>query len=96
VTSEEEFAKLREEQDRATRAQNVLEEPFFKDAMQALRNEAIGAFKRAPIDDPAALQIARMRYELTEEFLNKLVHHVQTGRMGEGRFAELRKAMGIS
>lgn len=94
MTPREEQDNLRIEVDRATRAQNILNETIVKDAMQDLRDEAITAFKRAPIDSPAELQSARMRYDLTEAFLNKFVKHIQTGKLAEPRFAELRKLLG--
>ena len=87
---------MRVEISRATRAQHILDEELVKSAMQDLRDEAIRAFKRAPIDSPAELQSARMRYDLTEEFLNKFVRHIQTGKLAEPRFAELQKLMGMN
>ena len=91
----EELALIRKEQDRATRARHILEEPIFKDAMKALRDEAIAEFKHSDSHNVAALQHARIRYDITEAFLSKLTRHVETGAFSEVRFENLRKLMGM-
>ena len=78
-------AKLRQEQDRGHRAQAILEEPLFIEAVQAVRDEAHKAFKAAKPEDTQALQTARLGLEVTERLLTKLTHHMRTGQLASER-----------
>jgi len=72
---------------RADRAQRLLDDDLFKEAMQAVMDKAIEGFKVARPNDAEALKAARYRLEVAEDVLNEIVTHVQTGQMNGTRLS---------
>lgn len=69
------------ERERGARAKRLLDDPLFKEAMQAIRDKAIEAFREANPSDDKALLLAKLRYLMAEDFLDQLVHHFNTGEL---------------
>jgi hypothetical protein len=69
------------ERDRAHRAQVILNDDLVRDALQAIRDEAWKLFTDAKPNDADALQLARLKYLVAEDFANELIRHVTTGEM---------------
>lgn len=74
-------AKLIVERERGARAKRLLDDPLFGEAIEALRNRAIQAFREADPNDDKALLLAKLRYLMAEDFLDQLVHHFNTGEL---------------
>lgn len=76
---------------RAERAQRILEDDLFKDAIQDIRDDAIKRFTGAsPGDTPDLIQ-ARLWYGVTEEFIKKLHAHLNDGQMAADRLANIKE-----
>ena len=87
------------ERDRAHRANVILKDDLVRDALQAIRDEAWRMFNEAKPNDADALQLARLKYLVAEDFANELIRHVTTGEMAvqqltwiQKQLARLRKA----
>lgn len=74
---------MSDEINRAQRAQMILNDDLFKEAVQALRDKAVADFRNASPSDPGALLHARVIYEVTESFINVFHGYVREGQMAE-------------
>ena len=72
---------------RASRAQAILDDPLFVEAVQAIRDECHRTFAESPLSDDQSRQEARFGLWALEKVIGKLATHTQTGR-----FAEIEKA----
>lgn len=77
----EDEQKLRFEQDRGHRAARMLEDEIFKDAIEAVKEQAHALFKKADPHDLEALQVARVTLSCVEAVEKQIVHHMNTGKM---------------
>ena len=77
---------------RGQQAQTILDNEIFKEAMTALRDDAIAAFKDAVPNDTDALMSARLRLDVTERFLNKFTGLVRNGQYAARKIEDAEKA----
>lgn len=86
----EDEQKLRVEQDRGHRAQRILEDEIFTDAVAAVKENAHNLFKAADPQDLEALQTARITLSCMEAVEKQLVHHMNTGKMAKTTLERIR------
>ena len=64
---------------RGQQAQRILDDEIFKDAIEALTKRALDEFKSASPENDVALKVARLRYTVTEDFVNEIHKFVRDG-----------------
>jgi len=82
--------RLLKEIDRGQKAKAVLDNPVFLDTIQALRDSAVHEMVSAPNDDLERVRLAKMCHTVTEAFVKRLIHHMQTGEMATTELDRLR------
>ena len=70
---------------RAQRAEMILNDDLFKEAVQKLRDGSLEDFKSAKPGDTEALLNARMSYDAIERFIN-----IFAGIIRNGKYTKLR------
>jgi len=76
---------------RAQRAQEILNDEIFRDAIARLRDCALDAFRTASPNDLAALQTARLMYDATEHVIAELANIMRDGQMAARKLADVKK-----
>ena len=71
---------------RGKRAEQILNDEVFKEAVKSLRDDAIDQFKRCPITDAQGLLAARLRLDVIEALVVDLAD-----AMRDGRFEQRKK-----
>lgn len=89
---EDERARIAE-RDKAHRAQVILNDDLVKDALQTIRDDAWRMFNDAKPNDVDALQLARLKYLVAEDFANELIQHVTTGNMAVEQLSWIQKQL---
>ena len=93
----DELEKLRAEErdiapkiDRAHRAERILNEDLFRDAIQELRDGAVNRLTHADVGDIETLRLARLEYDALEKIIDKLTAHVRDGQIAEKDLAQIK------
>ena len=76
---------------RGQRAEAILNDDLFKEAVLALRNRALDAFKSAKAGDTDALSQARTLYDVTESFFGLFAGYVRDGQFAQIKAETLKK-----
>jgi len=87
VTPEDE-AKARVRLERGVRAQAILDDDITREAIEALKKRAYESFKSADPGDTQALAIAKMRFEVTEDWVNHFASLMQKGKQADAALAK--------
>ncbi len=66
-------------------AQRILDDPLVLAALSAVQAEAIKSFKGASPDNERALQMARLKIDAAEEFINYLGRFIRDATVAESR-----------
>lgn len=74
---------------RAQRADMLLKDDLFKEAIDKLHKGAIESFKGAKTNEE--FYKARALYEVTENFMNAFVSVIRDGQMAQHRLLEIEK-----
>ena len=80
ITPERE-AELSQQRELGSRASRLLEDPLFREAVEAIRNECRRSFETSKVDDDRGRLIARLKVDALEDVISKLVVHVRRGIM---------------
>jgi hypothetical protein len=81
-----------EELARAQNAKRILDDDLFKEAVKAMRDQAMDAFKTAKPSDADALSQARTLYQVTEDFVNWFATKMAGGQIAQRRIDDAAKA----
>ncbi len=81
------------ERERAHRANVILKDDLVKDALKAIRDDAWRLFNDAKPNDVDALQLARLKYLVAEDFANELIRHVTTGELAVQQLTWIQKQL---
>src|SRR3990167_3009795 len=76
---------------RAQRADGILNDDLFKEAIKALRDDAMDKFKSASPGDLPSLADARMRYDVTESFVNTFMKFMRDGQFAKVKIDDAEK-----
>ncbi len=79
----------RKELERANRTRQIVEDPIFRDAVQAVRDQLYKDFAKSDLGDDRKRLSARIGVDLLETLLTALEKHMQTGKMAEHTLAEI-------
>lgn len=80
-----------EELARSQAAKRILDDNLFKDAVKAMRDEAMASFKAAKPGDTDALTQARTLYQVTEDFVNWFATTMAGGIIAQRRIDDAAK-----
>lgn len=86
-TLETEEAKARQALDLAHRAERLLADDLFANAVAKVREEAIKQMVESPIDDDKARLAARLKIQCLEDVVNEMVDHVRAGQVAQSDLA---------
>ena len=81
-------------------AQDLLDNPLFKDAVKAVRDGIVDALSTAAMGDEKAHNRLAIALQIVNQIEKQLISHVQTGRMAalslkEGIGPKLRQVVGL-
>jgi hypothetical protein len=65
---------------RGQRAEQILNDEVFKDAVKVIRDNAVKSFRECDPKDDAALRHARLVYDITDAFFQALTSVMQDGK----------------
>ena len=78
-------AQARKDLDIAARAQRILEDDLFGDAIAAVREDAIKAMVDSKIDDDEARRIARLKIECLQDVVSEIADRIAGGVLAKDR-----------
>lgn len=76
--------------DRGDRAQRLLDDELVRDALKAIRDQAVERFVKSGVDDERERLVARLQIDAAENFVNALLHHVRNGTLAKSNLEKLR------
>ena len=90
----------KEEVIRGHAAQDLLDNPLFKDAVKAVRDGIVDAISTSAMGDDKAHTRLAIALQIINQIEKQLIAHVQTGRMAslalkEGIGPKLRQVVGL-
>lgn len=90
----------KEEVIRGHAAQDLLDNPLFKDAVKAVRDGIVDAISTSPMADEKMHNRLAIALQIVNQIEKQLISHVQTGRMAaialkDGIGPKLRQVVGL-
>ena len=76
---------------RGANARQVIENPAFIEAMQAMHRDVIDAWKQCPIRDAEGQRLLLQLMRVTEKFERTLIDYVSAGHMAQAKLDELNE-----
>jgi hypothetical protein len=96
--------KLKEDQTRAWKAQELLDNELLKDALAAIKSEVVSQWESCPARDKEGKEALWQLYKTTNKLESVLYGYVQTGKLAaenlsrfeqESKIKQLRRVMGM-
>lgn len=87
--------KLMQQSERGTRARNIIEEPLFVEAMQAIQERITKGWQESGPDDDALRERAYLMQKLHQNFREHLETYIKTGKAADRDLLEIRKKRGL-
>lgn len=81
--TEDEIAKLKDERYRGNQAQQVFDNPVFRDACLQIRARYIEAWQKAPLTDKDGQHYIRVLLAAHDSIVSHLEQTMKTGQMAE-------------
>ena len=81
--------KAHQELDRANRARQIMEDPLFRDAVEAVKDQLYKDFAASPLEDDKQRLSARIGIDMLDRVLTSLRKHVETGKMAALSLADI-------
>lgn len=97
MNDDEEIKAVREA-DRARQARAIVENPLFKEAVDACNDHIWGQFAKSEFSDDQTRRNARIALDLLDRLLKNLKRHIETGKMADQNLVNIedeRKRKGI-
>jgi len=79
MTMPHEIAKENDDIERANRAEALLANPMINAALDAIRLKAESDMRNAKLTDIPAIQAAKIRHDMVEQFRSELQQHIRSG-----------------
>lgn len=90
---QDKLTRLRKEQERGIKAQVILEDPLFIDAVEAVKAELVDIWKGSSFRDRENREEAWRMYKGLDKVVSKIEAHMTTGRLATNDIPNILKWM---
>ena len=81
---------LTREVHRKGQAERIFNDQLFQDAVSAIKDGIWKDFAASDLKDNEARTLARLKLDVLNKLLTDLRRHIETGRLSEGRLAQIQ------